>query len=141
MARRDLNDWFWHVTGDFTRLTVDPSPTQVSVVANRYWQPRVDVLEDGRVILIKAELAGVNIENIHLAYVPDEHCIAMRGVRHEENVLERGRVGIHQLEVFYGDFERNIPLPKNARIDPERIHASFKNGFLIVLVPKIDIAS
>lgn len=141
MARRDLNDWFWHVTGDFTRLTIDPSPTQVSVVPNRFWQPRVDVLEDNRVILIKAELAGVNIEDMHLAYLPEEHSVVLRGIRHEECVLEMGRVGIHQLEVFYGDFERDIPLPKSARIDPERIQASFKNGFLIVLVPKVDVTS
>lgn len=138
MARRDLNDWFWHVTGDFARLSVEPAPSQVSLAKNRFWQPRVDVLEDSQVILIKAELAGVNIENIHLGYLPDEHSIVLRGVRNEESVLEMGRTGIHQLEIFYGDFERDIPLPRSAQIDPSRIQASFKNGFLIVLVPKVD---
>jgi HSP20 family protein len=138
MPRRDLNDWFWHVSAEFTGLTVEPGSRQVSVAANKFWQPRVDVLEDARVVLIKAELAGVRINDMHLAYVADEHTLQLRGVRYEENPPEMKRVGIHQLEVFYGEFERDIPLPKNIEIDPERIHASFHNGFLMVLVPKRD---
>ncbi len=138
MARRDLNDWFWHVSAEFTGLVVERGPRQVSVAANRFWQPRVDVLEDSRIILIKAELAGVLIEDIHLVYVADEHTIQLRGSRQEENPPEMTRIGIHQLEVFYGEFERDIALPRGAQIDPERIQASFRNGFLMVLVPKLE---
>jgi HSP20 family protein len=138
MSRKDLNDWFWHVSAEFTGLVVEPGARQVSVAANKFWQPRVDVLEDSYVLLIKAELAGVKIDDIHLVYVADEHMIQLRGVRHEENPSEMTRIGIHQLEVFYGEFERDIALPRHARIDPERIQASFRNGFLMVLVPKVD---
>ncbi len=138
MARRDLNDWFWHVSAEFTGLVVEHGPRQVSVAANKFWQPRVDVLEDSHVILIKAELAGVNIDDIHLMYVADEHTVHLQGIRHEENPPEMSRIGIHQLEVFYGEFEREIPLPRSANIDPNRIQASFRNGFLMVLVPKLE---
>ena len=137
MPRRDLHDWFWHVSADFTHLSVERLPQRLGVVANRFWQPRIDVLEDDRVIVVKAELAGVRIENLHLAYAPGDHTIVMRGVRNEEDLLEMGRTGIHQLEIFYGEFEREIQLPAHTQIDPERIHASFKNGFLIVLAPKV----
>lgn len=136
MARRDLNDWFWHVSADFAQLSVKRVPGQVSMAAGRFWQPKVDVLEDERVIVIKAELAGVKIDDLQLGYSPDDHSVMLRGVRREEDPIEMGRTGTHQLEVFYGEFEREIPMPASCAIDPEHIHASLKNGFLIVLVPK-----
>lgn len=136
MPGRDLNDWFWHVSADFTRLNVREATGRVSVAANRFWQPRVDVLEDDRVIVIKAELAGVRIEDLQVGYAPESHSVVLRGVRHEEDLIDMGRTSIHQLEVFYGEFEREIAMPSPCKVDPERIHASFKNGFLIILVPK-----
>lgn len=136
MSRRERHDWFWHVGNDFTQLSVELIPRQVTAAARRYWQPRVDMLEDEHAFVIKAELAGVRIEDIHLTYDAVQHQVIIRGVRHEEELAHQGRVGIHQLEVFYGEFERELPLPERARVMPDRIQAHFKNGFLLVVVPK-----
>jgi len=73
------------------------------------------MLEDEHAFVIKAELAGVRIEDIHLTYDAVQHQVIIRGVRHEEELAHQGRVGIHQLEVFYGEFERELPLPERAR--------------------------
>lgn len=136
MSRRERHDWFWHVGNDFTQLTVELTPRQVPVSARRFWQPRVDVLEDEVAFVLKAELAGVRIEDIHLSYDAIEHRIMIRGVRQEEELAHQGRVGIHQLEVFYGEFDREIDLPARARILPDQIKAQYRNGFLIIVVPK-----
>lgn len=136
MSRRERHDWFWHVGHDFTQLTVELGPRQVAAAARRYWQPRVDVLEDSQAFAIKAELAGVRIEDIHITYDPIEHRIVLRGVRLEEELAHDSRVGIHQLEIFFGEFEREIMLPNPARVLPDQIQAHFRNGFLLIVVPK-----
>lgn len=136
MSRRERHDWFWHVGNDFTQLTVELSPRQVHAAARRFWQPRVDVLEDEFAFVLKAELAGVKIEDIQLTYDPIEHRIVIRGVRHEEDLTQGSRVGIHQLEIFYGEFEKELTLPARARVLPDQIQAHYKNGFLLVIVPK-----
>ncbi len=136
MAKRDLNDWFWRVGGDYSHVAVELGVRPLSVASNRFWQPRVDVLENEHMFVIKAELAGVHLTDIDLVYLPDEHVIVLNGVRREEDIPDMGRTGIHQLEVYYGEFERQIALPAKVRIVPERIHAQLKNGFLLVLVPK-----
>lgn len=135
MPRRD-HDWFWHVGAEFSGIVAESLAVPASVASSKYWQPRVDVLEDRWVFLIRAELAGVHLEDIHLSYQPDQHAILLRGARHEENPPEMKRIAIHQLEVLYGEFEREIPLPKHVKIDPNRIQATFREGFLAILVPK-----
>ena len=136
MSRRERHDWFWHVGNDFTQLTVELTPRQVPVSARRFWQPRVDVLEDEVAFVLKAELAGVRIEDIHLSYDAIEHRILIRGVRQEEELAHQGRVGIHQLEVFYRLAVTYFSSGSRARIMPDQIQAQYRNGFLIIVVPK-----
>jgi HSP20 family protein len=41
-----------------------------------------------------------------------------------------------RVESQYGKFERTVMLPENARIDPDKIDASYAKGVLTITVPK-----
>lgn len=121
--------------GNLHQLSVEMGQSRMTITARRFWEPHVDLLEDANFLILKAELAGVKIENIQLSYVPEDHTITLRGTRPECDPEGSRRAGIYQLEIFYGDFERAIPLPK-VDIDHENIEAALREGLLVVLIPK-----
>lgn len=106
-----------------------------TLARRKFWEPRVDVIEDGSSFLLKAELAGVRGEDIQLIYIPERHSVLLRGVRREEEYSDDGRTGVYQLEIYYGEFEREIKLPEIA-VEPDEIKAHYRNGFLNIIVPK-----
>jgi len=40
------------------------------------------------------------------------------------------------LEVYYGPFERIVPLPADVSVDRDQLSATYKDGFLKVVLPK-----
>jgi len=137
MARREIDEWFWQAGNDLQRLAEELASGRLKLASARFWEPRVDLIEEEHRFLIKAEIAGVRGEDIHLLYEPERHTIILRGVRPEQDLSDSGRVGIHQLEIFYGDFQREIALP-DVGIDARGIRAQYRNGFLLVMVPKME---
>ena len=105
-----------------------------TLATGRFWEPRVDVMDLGDRILVRAEIAGVRVEEVGLLYNLDRHSLTIRGLRREE-LDDEGPPAFHQLEIPFGDFQREIRLPSVA-IDPEGIRASYRNGFLYVVLPK-----
>lgn len=129
---------FEHVVwpgGNLSRLSVEMAHTRMTITARRHWEPNVDLIEDENFLILKAELAGVQIDEIHLAYLPEDHAVSLRGIRPESDPDGSCRKGIYQLEIFYGDFERIVPLPQVA-IEPNGIEAALKDGLLVVFIPK-----
>ena len=137
MARNDVEDWFWRVGTELQRLSEELHRTRPSMASARFWEPRIDLIEEEHRFLLKAEIAGVKGEDIQVLYIPERHCIQLRGLRLEEDLSEKGKTGIHQLEIFYGEFQREVPLPESA-VDATGMRAQYRNGFLIVMVPKMD---
>jgi HSP20 family protein len=135
MASRGLDDWLWGSSSDLQLLSEELSSSRPKVAGSRYWEPRVDVFEEEHRFLLRAELPGVDPENIQLLYVPERHAIQLKGVRIDD--FNGEKVGIHQLEIMYGEFQREITLP-NKTVDAGAIRAHYRNGFLLVLVPKLE---
>jgi HSP20 family protein len=136
MSRRDVEDWFWQL-GEFQRMGEEMMPARPKVVFTRAWEPKVDVFEEEQRILVKVEIAGVKADHIQLLFVPERHALLLRGVRDEPDFADGKRTAIHQLEIFYGPFEREIALP-DVPVDASNIRAQYRNGFLMILVPKVD---
>lgn len=111
--------------------------TGVTLIRKNFWEPKVDLVETETGFVLKAEIAGVRGSDIQLLYNPDEHAIVIHGTRLEEEVPELCRRGCHQLEIYYGDFQREVKLPE-VMIDPNGIRARYANGFLVVFVPKAE---
>jgi HSP20 family protein len=135
MPRHDIDEWLWQVGNELQRLSEEMVRTRPAVAMGKGWEPRVDVIEDSSRILVKAEIAGVRGEDIHLIYLPDRHSLLIRGVRQEEGNASDGKCSVHQLEIFYGEFQREVRLP-DVPITIERMKAQYRNGFLLVMLPK-----
>lgn len=137
MPQREVDEWFWQIGGELQPLAEELSRGRPRVANARFWEPKVDVVEEeGRLVAI-VEIAGVRAEDIQLLYVPDRHALLIRGNRQEMNVSDGNRQGVHQLEIYYGEFQREVKLP-DCTIDAQGIRAQYRNGFLFVLIPKRD---
>ncbi|MBM3493565.1 MAG: Hsp20/alpha crystallin family protein [Armatimonadetes bacterium] len=112
-----------------TFLTGVPPP-------ERFWQPRVDVHETTDAIVIKMELAGVDGTTLRVHLSSDDRYLTVSGQRHEQEDERCGRIRCYQLEIYFGPFERQIPIPGDARIHRDGISARYTNGMLIVALPK-----
>ncbi len=137
MPRRDAEEWFWQVGSDLHRITEDLSGTRPRVAVGRAWEPRIDLIEETGRFLLKAEIAGVRGDEIQLQYLPERNSIVLRGNREEEDYSDGSRTSIHQLEIFYGEFQREVRLP-DVPVDPTQIRAQYRNGFLLVTIPKAE---
>lgn len=140
MSRRDLDEWLWQIGAELQRLSGEISPGAPKLARRAAWEPRVDLAETDEAFVIRAEIAGVRGEEIRIAYHAKRHSITIRGVRPEESLTSKGHCGYLLLEIHYGEFEREIQLPK-AAIDPRGIRATYRNGILVVLIPRAEDAS
>jgi HSP20 family protein len=116
---------------DVTALVRSCSPaTACACSSPGQWQPPADVYEvDGKVVL-KLELAGVDIQAVTLTAA--ENLVVVSGMRRDESPGPRSAVG--HMEIEYGPFEKRIWLPWPVRL--EGIRASYDRGFLLIALEK-----
>ncbi len=98
------------------------------------WAPNVDVYEKDNEIIVKADVPGVEPEDLEVTCTED--ALVIRGETRREEDREEG--GWHRTERRYGRFERVIPLPPGTRPDDAR--ANFRNGVLELRLPKTEEA-
>jgi HSP20 family protein len=110
---------------------------QSAAPPDQYWQPRVDIDETSAAIRVKIELAGIRPEEIHVELSGDARTLTVRGVRRDNHGDAGDRTMFHQMEIYFGPFERNIPLPARPAVDRENVEASYRDGFLVVSLPKV----
>lgn len=94
------------------------------------WQPRCDVQETDKEILVKTDLPGVDAKDIEITL--RDHVLTIRGEKKEEK--DEKKKDYHRMERFVGQFHRELSLPAEA--DAERISASSANGVVTVTIPK-----
>jgi HSP20 family protein len=97
----------------------------------RIWEPAIDIYETDEAIVVMIELAGVKEEDIEI--MVDRSTFVIRGER-KIAASSRGCT-YYQMEIASGPFERGISLP--AAIDPEQTKASYQNGIVEVVLPKV----
>lgn len=96
--------------------------------------PVVDVYEEKDDIVVKAELPGMDKNDIEVAISDSE--LTLKGEKKKEEKVEEK--GYYRCERSYGAFTRSVQLPKEVKA--EKIKASFKNGILEVRLPKSEEA-
>lgn len=94
------------------------------------WLPAVDVFDKKDAVVLKAELAGMDPDDIEIEV--EDNVLTIKGERKEEETKE-GEGWIVR-ESNYGAFERSLTIPEG--VDLASIKASFKDGVLEVHVPK-----
>ena len=94
------------------------------------WSPSVDISETADNFVVRAELPGMKKDDIELEV--ENNVLSIRGERKFEKTDEGENY--HFMERSYGSFYRSFTLPKN--VDSETIGAEYKDGMLIVTIPK-----
>jgi len=94
----------------------------------RYW-PETNIYSSEEKYVVAAKLPGLNKEDISISI--KDNSLKISGKKHNE---KKENVNYHIQERRFGDFERSFLL--NDRVQVENIQAEFKNGLLIVDIPK-----
>jgi HSP20 family protein len=94
------------------------------------WAPAVDITEDNKEWLIKADLPEVKKEDVKVTV--ENGVLSITGERKFEKE-EKGRQ-YRRVERSYGSFFRSFTLPDGA--DGDKVSAEFKDGVLKVRLPK-----
>jgi HSP20 family protein len=94
------------------------------------WTPAVDIYENADSVVVKAELPGVEKDQISVEV--KDGILSLRGERKFEKEVKED--SYHRIERAYGSFQRSFSLPVS--VDQEKVTAKFKDGVLEVKLPK-----
>lgn len=94
------------------------------------WNPRVDIYEEGDAVVLKAELPGVDKDNITVDV--KDRVLTLKGERSSDNDVKEE--SYYRRERTFGSFVRRFNLPD--LVDPGQITADYKDGVLKVAIPK-----
>ena len=97
------------------------------------WSPSVDIEEDAERYLIKADLPGVEREDIDVKL--ENGMLSIRGEKTTETETDKGGKH-HRRERFHGTFARSFTLPDS--IDADKVDATYKDGVLTLAIPKVE---
>ena len=96
--------------------------------------PAVDLYEEMDEIVVKAELPGIDKNNIEVNLT--DHTLTIKGEKKKEEEIKEENY--YRSERSYGSFIRTLELPKDVHTD--QVKASFKDGILEVRLPKTEEA-
>jgi HSP20 family protein len=94
------------------------------------WLPSMDVSGTESEIGVRAELPGLEAEDIDLDVSGD--VLSIRGEKKGKE--ETKEENYHTRESYYGSFQRSIRLP--CEVQSDNVEASFKNGVLDIRLHK-----
>lgn len=112
----------------FTRR---PGPRLPTVAV---WQPAVEVFDADHDIVVRAELPGIDPQDVEITVTEDVLTIKGQAKQMEE---EKGK-NYYRRELRYGAFSRSLALPGGVQGDQAK--ASYRNGILEIRVPKSEKA-
>ena len=113
----ELFGWQWPMSIDFERSF------------------RVDILHHEKELIVRAELPGVEKNDVEVTIAGDRLTIEAEREFEEEETKE----SFYRHELGYGELRRTIALP--VEIDTDHIEAELKDGILSVKLPKIQAAT
>jgi HSP20 family protein len=96
--------------------------------------PAIDLYEERDDVVVKAELPGMEKDNIEVNI--SDHILTIKGEKKKEEEIKEKNY--YRSERAYGSFMRTVELPKDVHAD--KVRASFKNGVLEVRLPKTEEA-
>lgn len=96
--------------------------------------PTVDLFEEKDNVVVKAELPGIDKDNIEVNLT--DHTLTIKGEKKKEEEVKEENY--YRSERSYGSFFRTLELPRDVHAD--KVKATFKNGVLEVRMPKTEEA-
>lgn len=96
--------------------------------------PRVDVIDRDDEVVVRAEIPGVDKEDLEVSMT--DTAVTIQGSRSHESKEEKGNY--YRSEISRGSFSRTVALPSD--VDSEKAKAVFKDGILELTIPKVEKA-
>lgn len=100
-------------------------------------QLNVDVYQTENLIVVYAQAAGADLNDVHVSIEGDADIVLIEGrrLRPEHIVFPKKKVhgSFFTEECVWGDFYRRIILPESVEI--EKAEAKIKNGVLVLILP------
>ena len=100
-------------------------------LAQRTWTPQMDIYETPEEIVIRAEIAGVDKEDLEVEI--SSKALKIFGSRTEPTCVENATYRL--AEIQYGKFERILYLP--TPIETDMVSTTYTNGFLEIILTKL----
>ena len=119
--RRDIDRLFDRLWDDYDMPLFPTTPRGV---------PFIDIFETKDNLIIKAEIPGINPEELEIS-ITDDNLTIKGETKHE---IIRERENYHRMERRYGSFSRTLKLP--CRVLIEDVNATYKKGVLHIVMPK-----
>jgi HSP20 family protein len=93
------------------------------------WSPEVDISEDDRGYLLKADLPEMKKDDVRVTV--EDGILSVSGERKSEKEDQKRK--FHRIERSFGNFRRSFTLPEDA--DSTKVTAEFHDGVLKVHLP------
>jgi HSP20 family protein len=94
--------------------------------------PKLDVIDRESEVVVKAEVPGVNKEDISVSITGN--LMTIKGDTRKEEKEEKG--DYYRCEISRGSFSRSVLLP--AEVDDSKAQAQIRDGVLEVTLPKLE---
>lgn len=114
------------------RFGISRSKDEQNEYQNAVWMPLTDIFEDKDNYMIKADLPGMQKDDVKISYTDGQLSISGERVQEQESKDTK----CHRVERTYGKYYRSFNLPKEIKED--KIKAEFKDGQLTITIPKAD---
>ncbi len=98
------------------------------------FRPRTRITENKDNFFINLEMPGIPKENVKIEV--ENNLLSVKGEKKAEHKTEDTNLVMN--EIVYGEFCRTFNLSKDIKVDD--IQAEFKDGLLIVTLPKVEEA-
>jgi len=119
--RRDMDRLFDRLWNDFGMPHFTRPPRDI---------PFIDLSETEEDLILKAEIPGLNPEDLDI-YITDD-ILTIKGEMKQELVKEGENY--HRMERRYESFSRSIQLP--CRVMIEDVEATYREGIVTIIMPK-----
>ncbi|MBS1199838.1 MAG: heat-shock protein Hsp20 [Proteobacteria bacterium] len=126
---RNFDEFFNNFSPLFGRLPY--TPALASNEPDLGWMPVTDILEGDKEFIVKLDLPEVPREAVEV--LADDDTLVIKGER--KLVRDKG-FEVLRSEIGYGPFERRFMLPDI--VDRKLIRADFRDGVLLVHLPKME---
>jgi HSP20 family protein len=118
---RDIDEMFRDFAPSMLR-TIDNAPRM-----------RMDVTETEKEYVVKAEIPGVQKEDIKVAINGNQVSLTAE-IKEEKSAGDTGKSGMLRTERYYGQLHRSFTLPQE--VDDDQAEARYENGVLHLTLPK-----
>ncbi len=95
-------------------------------------QPKVDIIDRDKDLLVRAELPGVDKKDLEISMT--DNSVTFKATSRYEESEENG--DYYHSEIVQGQYIRTIGLP--ADVDLDQVKTSFKDGVLELTIPKLE---